>query len=521
MPWTIDPTKVGSQKSELHQTTAMTTSPVTTAFRRFWERITVDESGLQLTNQNVALVRERIEESYPWRTDSPAANPVDPYAERRPPGEKIVSLTISNRVEAVRLELIALQLMGSAARGTLVKPVSDVDLLVAFHSDDSLSVFRSFSPMQLVREVGHQLKSTGQARGVTVWEGESITVEFPQGPSVDVFPGFRFRSNDVVHFPRVGNAWLMSAPTAFDRKFLAKNESLNLRLATVAKYVKYWNRNVGAPIKSFHLEALVDRDIDRVHPLTRFSLYEFFAQASRRGSSFLTHRSDDSVGEEMSSYMSNDNRVAAIAAIDQAAGWARMALLHEKQGSYLQANRCWRELFGAAFPVSQEDAASSDTFEFTAKKGSPAHLVAPSNSDVQSNITDTTIAQTLGSDSEHYERDQSAQKSALHVADEHEINSVDATMSDLTAPGAAPYKFEIIFPPGTVISYDQQHGGNVSPDTILPLAQELIGVSRFKDAQTLLEQAIPAFRVIYGDTDSQTTLAERLLSQANDRLGAH
>jgi len=147
--------------------------------------------------------------------------------------------------------------------------------------------------------------------------------------------------------------------------------------------------------------------------------------------------------------------------------------------------------------------------------------VAPSNSDVQSNITDTTIAQTLGSDSEHYERDQSAQKSALHVADEHEINSVDATMSDLTAPGAAPYKFEIIFPPGTVISYDQQHGGNVSPDTILPLAQELIGVSRFKDAQTLLEQAIPAFRVIYGDTDSQTTLAERLLSQANDRLGAH
>jgi hypothetical protein len=97
------------------------------------------------------------------------------------------------------------------------RPVSDVDLLVAFQADNPSLILPQYPPDRLVGKVAAALDGVGS--GTRVWPGESVSVNFADGPSVDVFPTFRPYDRNFVKFPRRGSMWMNSAPTPLDRAF--------------------------------------------------------------------------------------------------------------------------------------------------------------------------------------------------------------------------------------------------------------------------------------------------------------
>jgi hypothetical protein len=319
-------------------------------FLRFWESITVGEDELAVMNRNVTVIRERLLGSFPWRTAPPASPPADPGSAQRPDGDQVITVQLGkSRPAGAPLELVHMELMGSAARGTLVKPAPDVDLLVVFQADEGPAVFHNFSPLGLVEKIAAALAGIGQE--IVVWQGESVTVRFAEGADVDVFPAFRLYNYNQVYFPRQGTAWFRSAPPAFDRQFLAANERLGQRLTTVAKYAKVWNRNHDKLFQSFHLEALIERDVTEVDDCRRVSLHQFFLQAAKRGQPFLSVPSPDGIYADLSFYMTEERKQRAMVALEFAASVSGFALSHEVRGDFIRANQFWHAVFGPGFPL--------------------------------------------------------------------------------------------------------------------------------------------------------------------------
>jgi hypothetical protein len=319
-------------------------------FLRFWNEISVGEDDLAAMNRNVAIIRERLLSSFPWHTAPPASPPVDPYAAQRSEGDTIVAVQLQmTEPTDAPLELVLITLMGSAARETLVKPASDVDLLVAFQADEGPAVFHRFSPADLVRRVAEALEGVGD--GVEIWEGESVTVHFDRGADVDVFPSFRLYNFNQVYFPRQGAAWFRSAPPVFDREFLAANDRLGKRLITVAKYAKVWNRHNNDLLRSFHLETLLVRDVTEVDECRRVSLHKFFRQAAERGPTFLSVPSADGIYDDLSYDMTEERKQKTMVALEFAANMSGMALSYETRGDYVRANQFWHAVFGSRFPL--------------------------------------------------------------------------------------------------------------------------------------------------------------------------
>jgi hypothetical protein len=63
--------------------------------------------------------------------------------------------------------------------------------------------------------------------------------------------------------------------------------------------------------QSFHLEALVERDVTEVDDCRRVSLHQFFMQAAKRGQAFLSVPAPDGIYEDLSFYMTGERRQRA------------------------------------------------------------------------------------------------------------------------------------------------------------------------------------------------------------------
>ena len=462
----------------------MQTSITTSAFFRFWQNITVTPDELALMNANINKVTDRLREVFPWRTAPAGPNPVDPWAGRRRPGDHPVSILIGDLSPvAFPLELVDIELMGSARRETVVRPTSDVDLLVAFQADQL--VLTSFSPRSLLLRVSEALRGVGS--DLRIWQGEAVTVSFDAGPDIDVFPALHMRSSSVVHFPRRGRMWTMSAPPVFDRKFLESNTARGNRLITVAKYVKVWNYHSGKPFQTFHLEALIERDVVEIDPRSRVSVHNFFRGALPAGPQFLLVGSPDGIYSDLSYYMSGRARAIAMTALAEAAFLSGRALGHEDRGEYQNANACWRELFGERFPVDPEEIPA----------GAPDAPQSPDGQKVGYAATPT---------------------------DEPDVADPDDYDAELTERLAHPQEgrsgsvYEIILPPGFVLTYDEANKrGDLTPDNLVLYARQLLTEGRNDDVRILLEQAVPAFREVFGPDDSRTREAQEVLTLATSQ----
>lgn len=236
-------------------------------------------------------------------------------------------------------------LMGSAAKGTIIRPFDDIDVLAIFsNANDAWSKYQHDSKSFIYRVRNAYAGFHTQQVGT---RGQAVRVFYQSGGHVDVAPVFSMGAN-VYHLPAGDGTWLYTAPTIASDWFATRNRELSYNLAPLVRLLKSWNRAHSKHMRSFHLETVAATVFGKLGSNHREALQKYFAWAP--GSLHVSDPGGQS--GDLSSYLSWATEQNLLTALNSAATRAQNALDAESRGDHAEAKRLWRIILGDGFPTN-------------------------------------------------------------------------------------------------------------------------------------------------------------------------
>lgn len=236
-------------------------------------------------------------------------------------------------------------LMGSASKGTIIRPIDDVDVLAVF--DNVNGAWNKYwndskSFIYRIRDAynGISIQQVGT-------RGQAVRVFYDGGGHVDVAPVVR-KSDDVYHLPNGTGGWILTSPIVANAWFAQRSKALDYRLAPLVRLAKAWNRAHSKRMRSFHLETVAATAFASIGTDYRLNLQQFFEWAPK----WLDVNDPGGQGGSLSNYLTVTGRQELIQALNVAAERAKRANEAETRGDHAEAKRLWRIILGNDFPVS-------------------------------------------------------------------------------------------------------------------------------------------------------------------------
>lgn len=234
-------------------------------------------------------------------------------------------------------------LMGSAAKGTIVRPMDDIDVLAVFsNANGAWNTYRLDSQAFLYRvRRAYSGLSTAQVGA----RGQAVRIFFKNGGHVDVAPVFS-HGNDVYGLPGGDGGWINTAPTVANAWFTKRHAGLSYNLAPLVRLMKKWNNAHSKRLHSFHLETIAASTFKTLGSNRQNALASFFEWAPSHLDVF------DPGGQSgvLSGYLTWTGRQEIIQSLGSAAERARKANAAEARGDHDEAKRLWRIILGTSFP---------------------------------------------------------------------------------------------------------------------------------------------------------------------------
>ena len=242
-------------------------------------------------------------------------------------------------------------LIGSHDRQTLTKYLKegDVDVMVVLSYgpnsawDNDTGTGQALDRFKAILDASHA--STPKRR-----DRNCITMSFAEF-RLDVVPAFRYDAGYYKIPDTYQRKWVQTDPIAFAKGMTDVNTQMGGTFVPLVKMVKGWNRNLGWPIASFHLECLM---YEKYKSYTQGYTYQsmlkaFFDELEGR----LSRPVYEPIrGERVDTYMdagtSPTRRDKAKAKAKSAATAATKAQANEPYPSL--AIPIWKELLGEFFP---------------------------------------------------------------------------------------------------------------------------------------------------------------------------
>lgn len=236
------------------------------------------------------------------------------------------------------------KVIGSVGRGTIIRPVVDIDLFAEFRNrDDVFEQYRRDSQAFLYR-VRDALKARSTVKVVGA-RGQAVRFFYASPPHVDVAPVFKW-SGDGYALPNGSGGWLTTDPYMHETHFVARNEALSHRFKPLVKMLKRWNTCHSSYFKSFHLEAVASHVFALLGGDSRDACEKFFTWA--QGNLCVADPAGHS--GDLSSYLTDSRRSNLIANLEAARKRASAANAAERSGNYRESIRLWTIVFGDEFP---------------------------------------------------------------------------------------------------------------------------------------------------------------------------
>lgn len=270
------------------------------------------------------------------------------------PTEHQLSSFIPNRKESVDKDLAAGfpdtsdmpywrgELMGSASKGTAIRPLDDIDVLAVFSNrGKAWEKYRGDSRNFLyrVRRV-YDGFNTAQVGA----RGQAVRVFYKTGGHVDVAPVFD-NGDGVFDLPAGDGTWIKTSPLVAIDWYRAKDKTLNYHLSPLVRLLKAWNRSHSKRLQSFHLETIAANTFSSLSGNYRDALHKFFTWAP----SHLDVSDPGGQSGVLSGYLFW-KRTEVLQALQRAADQSGKALEAEARGDHDEAKRLWRIILGDAFP---------------------------------------------------------------------------------------------------------------------------------------------------------------------------
>lgn len=239
----------------------------------------------------------------------------------------------------------AAQLMGSAAKGTIVRSIDDIDILAIFsNANNAWDKYRYDSQAFLYRvRKAYDGLSIAQVGA----RGQAVRIFFDGGGHVDVAPVF-FHGNDVYGLPKGDGGWINTAPSVANKWFATKNAALSYNLAPLVRLLKKWNGAHSKRMQSFHLETVAGTIFSTMNANRQDALAKFFEWAPNR----LDVSDPGGQSGSLSGYLGWNARLEVQNAMHAAADRAQKAIVAEAAGNHAEAKRLWRIVLGDGFPTA-------------------------------------------------------------------------------------------------------------------------------------------------------------------------
>jgi hypothetical protein len=244
------------------------------------------------------------------------------------------------------------RVIGSWDRHTLTRYLSegDVDVMVILHYgnnkqwDSPMGTISALDRFRSILDVAYPYTTKRRDRNC-------ITMSFSEF-RLDVVPAFK-HDHGYYRIPdSVRRRWVPTNPIAFADRLTAVNRVMDGSFIPVIKMAKGWNREVGWPIRSFHLECLLHNHFRHyaqayTYP---FMLKMFFGDLAAN----LAIRCYDPVqGDQVDAYLDEGGRRTRSGAISKARAAANAAEeAYNDQDRYPSvAVNEWKALLGEFFPA--------------------------------------------------------------------------------------------------------------------------------------------------------------------------
>jgi hypothetical protein len=246
--------------------------------------------------------------------------------------------------------------MGSFERGSAIRTLSDIDLLVvvkrkevAWGNDQKSSgtVLGNFRSSLIER-----FQNTAIGR-----DGQAVVIDFGDGSHpVDVVPAFYERhggpyNHPIFAIPDGSNGWMETSPTSHNKYIQAADQRAANHLIPLAQIFKYWcaTRAGGVPISGFHVEMLLAAT-DLAAGVRAFSqkFYGLLAELAARECAGLNDPLQ--ISGRIAACSTEPKRRQALATVLEAAAHAKAAIQAEQREDTQEAWRQWNIVFNDQFP---------------------------------------------------------------------------------------------------------------------------------------------------------------------------
>lgn len=258
---------------------------------------------------------------------------------------RLKSVFRTNRVERI----------GSYTRGSAIKGVSDVDLLLVLTRDEVRWGDKYKSSDTVLKNIRDQLQDRYTKTEVGR-DGQAVVISFGDGKHpVDVVPGFYWEAGPngypVFYIPDGSGGWMKTSPQLHNRYIAAADDRSAGKLKSVARLLKFWasRRSSSDSLSGFHLEMLLaSTDLCARPQAHAISFTEAIKQLSGRNCRAL----QDPLG--VAGYIKavgTDAKQSALnTTVQSVISHCRTALTAEDIFDAPEAIRQWKIVFNGDFP---------------------------------------------------------------------------------------------------------------------------------------------------------------------------
>ncbi|MDQ4145675.1 MAG: hypothetical protein M3198_18405 [Actinomycetota bacterium] len=243
------------------------------------------------------------------------------------------------------LPIADVRLIGSAARGTIIRPLNDLDVLARFANKEGVFEKYRHDSQAFLYRVTNAIKARTEVKQVGA-RGQAVRLFYTDDLHVDIAPVFAWTEGGY-GLPSGDGSWITTDPPKQNGWLEERHMQLGRQLKRKVRFLKRWNQEHSARLASFHLEVMTASTFSSLGRDTRAALRVFFENASL----FLDVQDPAGYGGELSSYLSSSARSGVIQSFAAAAERVEKAILAEAVGNHEEALRLWRIVLGPEVPA--------------------------------------------------------------------------------------------------------------------------------------------------------------------------
>ena len=236
-------------------------------------------------------------------------------------------------------------LIGSADRGTLIRPLDDIDVMAEFINKDRIFETYRYESGDFLQRIRTALQTNTTISKIGA-RGQAVRLFYTSGAHVDIAPVFSCSTGGFL-LPSGDNGWITTDPEKQATWMADRRTALGSNLTPVVKLLKRWNRVHSSRFSSYHLEVMTASLFTQLGANWREALKVFFEHAGNNMDV------NDPAGHSgsLSSYLTVDARTLIRSRFAEAKNRAVNALAYEAAGNHAEAKRLWKIELGGEFPT--------------------------------------------------------------------------------------------------------------------------------------------------------------------------